>query len=74
MIWAVWSSEAEEKALASSEISDVDAVVREGGWEASSKVIPCKLAKNPADPVVSSVSRRYFSALYMKRVNSDHDD
>ena len=36
VIWAVWASTAEEKALASSEISDVDAVVREGGWEASS--------------------------------------
>ena len=28
LIWAVWASAAEEKALASSEISDVDAVVR----------------------------------------------
>ena len=36
VIWEVWASAAEEKALASSEISDVDAVVREGGWEASS--------------------------------------
>ena len=73
VIWAVWASVAEEKALASSEMSDVDAVVREGGWEASYEVIPWKLAENPADPVVSAVSRRYFSALYMKQVNSDQD-
>ena len=35
----------------------MDAVVREGGGEASSGVIPWKLAKNPAEPVVSAVSR-----------------
>ena len=74
MIWAVWASAAEEKALASSERSDVDAVVREGGWEASSEVIPWKLAENAADPVVYAVSRRYFSALYIKKVSSDHYD
>ena len=63
-----------EKALASSEMSDVDAVVREGGWEASSEVIPWKLADNPADPVFSAVLRRYFLDLYTKKVNSDHED
>ena len=62
------------KSLASSEMSDVDALARQGGWEASSEVIPWKLAENPADPVVSAVSRRYFSALYTKRVNSDQDN
>ena len=40
----------------------------------SSDVMPWKLAENPADPVVSAVSRRYFSALYMNRVNSDQDN
>ena len=40
VIWVVWASAAEEKALASSEMLDVDAVVREGVWEASSEVIP----------------------------------
>ena len=52
VIWDVWASAAEEKALASSEMSDVDAVAREGGWEASSEVISWKLAENPADPVI----------------------
>ena len=52
-------------------MSDVDAVSKEGGWEVSSEVILWKLAENPADPVVSAVLRRYFSALYMKRVNSN---
>ena len=60
VIWAVWGSAAEEKALASSEMSDVDAVAKEGSWEASSEVIPWKLAENPADPVVLAVLRRYF--------------
>ena len=36
--------------------------------------MPWKFAENPADPVVSAVSRRYFSALYMKRVNLYQDD
>ena len=54
-------------------MSDVDVVVREGGWEASSEVIPLNLAENPANPVVSAVSRWYFSALYMKRVNYNND-
>ena len=31
VIWAVWESAAEEKVLSSSEMSDVDAVAREGG-------------------------------------------
>ena len=31
VIWEVWASEAEEKEIASSEISDVDVVAREGG-------------------------------------------
>ena len=74
VIWAVWASAAEEKVIASLEMLDVDAVVRKGGWEASSEVMPWKLAENQADPVVSAVSRRYFLALYMKSVNSDHDD
>ena len=74
VIWAVWASAAEEKALASSEISDVDTVVREGGLEASSEVILWKLDENPADPVVSAVLRQYFSSFYMKKVNSDHED
>ena len=74
MIWAVWASAAEEKSLASSEMSDVDAVAREGDLETSFDVIPWKLAENPADPVVSAVSRRYFSALYMKKVNSAQED
>ena len=74
MIWAVWASAAEEKALTSSDMSDVDAVAKEGVWEASYEVIPWKLAENQADPVVSSVSRRYFSSLYMKKVNSAQDD
>ena len=52
----------------------MDAVVREGGCEASSEVIPWKLAKNQADPVVSAVSRQYFLALYTKKVNCDLDD
>ena len=52
----------------------MDAVAREGGWEASSEVMPWKLAENQADPVVSAVSRRYFLALYMKKVNSAQDD
>ena len=47
---------------------------REGGWGASSEVVPWKLVENPADPVVYAVSRRYFSALHKKKVNSDHDD
>ena len=70
VIWAVWASAAEEKALASSEMSDVDAVAREGGRETSYDVMLWKLEENPADPVVSAVSRRYFSALYMKKVKS----
>ena len=74
MIWAVWASAAEEKELASSEMSDVDVVAREGGWEASSEMMPWKLAENPADPVVSAVSRRYFLELYTKKVNSAQDD
>ena len=74
VIWAFWASAAEEKALASSEMSDVNVVVMEGGWEASSKVILWKLSENLVDPVVSAVLRRYFLGLYMKRVNSDHDD
>ena len=45
-------------------MSNVDAVAREGGWEASSEVIPWKLAENPADPVVSAVSRRCFPANF----------
>ena len=45
-----------------------------GGWEASSEVIPGKLAESLADPVVSVVSRRYFSDLYINKVNSDHDN
>ena len=50
VIWDVWALAAEEKALDSSEMSDVDAVAKEGGWEASSEVIPWKLADNPVDP------------------------
>ena len=75
MIWAVWASATEEKALSSLEMSDVDAVTREGVQETSSDVMPWKLEENPADPVVSAVSLRYFSALYMNKVfvfNSGH--
>ena len=60
MIWAVWALAAEDKALASSEMSDVDTMAREGGWEAPSEVMPWKLAENLADPVVSEVSRGIF--------------
>ena len=37
-------------------------------------MIPWKLAENPADLVVSAVLRRYFSDLYKKKVNYDHED
>ena len=57
LIWAVWALAAEEKALASSEISDVDAVVREGGQEMSYDMMPWKFEEKPADPVVAAVSR-----------------
>ena len=70
MIWAVWASAVEEKALASSEMSDVDAVARDRGQETSSDVMPWKLEENPSDPVVAAVSRRYFLALYMKTVKT----
>ena len=55
VIWAVWASAAEEKALASSEMSDVDAVAREGGQDPSSDVIMWKLEEKPADLVVTGV-------------------
>ena len=60
VIWAVWESAAKEKALDSSEMSDVNAVDRERGQETSSGVIWWKLEEKPADPVVSAVSRLYF--------------
>ena len=74
LIWVVWASAAEEKALSSSEMSDVNAVAREGGQETSSDVVPFKLEEKPVDPVVAAVSRRYFSDLYMKRLKSDQED
>ena len=64
----------EEKALASSEMSDVDAVAREGGQETSSDVMPWKLEENPEDTVVYAVSCRYFWALYMKMVKYSQED
>ena len=74
LIWVVWASAAEEKALSSSEMSDVNAVAREGGQETSSDVVPFKLEEKTVDPVVAAVSRRYFSDLYMKRLKSDQED
>ena len=74
MVWAAWELTAEEKALASSEMADVDAVVREGGQEMSSNVMPWKLEAKTEDPVVAAVSLRYFSVLYMKTVKSSQED
>ena len=74
VIWEVWASAAEEKALVSSEIPNVDAVAREGGRETSSDVMPWNLEENTEDPVVSAVPRRYFLALYMKKVKSAQED
>ena len=37
-------------------------------------MMPWKLEEKPADPVVSDVSRRYFSALYMNKVKSEQED
>ena len=70
MIWAVWASVTEEKALASSEMSDVDAVAKEGEQETSSDMMPWNLEEKPADLVVDDVSRWYLLDLYMKTVKS----
>ena len=74
VIWAVWASAAAEKVLASSEISNVAVVVSEGGPETSSDMMPWKFEEKPEDPVVADVSRPYLSDLYMKTVNSTHED
>ena len=55
-------------------MSDVYVVASEGGQETSSDVMPWKLEEKPADPVVSAVSRQYFSAFYMKTVKSAQED
>ena len=55
-------------------MSDVDVVASEEGQDTYSDVMRWKLEEKPANPVVAAVSRRYFSALYMKTVKFSQED